>query len=184
MATHVMGASRRTALNCVVALVGCAVMQVIPVCAAQAQTAAPSVGTAPPGLRSWKGDWDGIVKRGFMRVLVVPSRTQYFVDKGTERGITYDLFKGFEDETNKNLKTKAIKFQIVFIPVSPEELIPRLVAGRADVAAANLTITEAEQKQVDFSAPLLTGPGRRGRSDRRRAAVHSAVSDNSRWPAI
>jgi membrane-bound lytic murein transglycosylase MltF len=144
-------------LNCMFAFAGCVVTQAIPVCAAQAQTSVPSVGTAPAGLRPWKGDWDGIVKRGFLRVLVVPSRTQFFVDRGTERGITYDLFKGFEDETNKNLKTKAIKFQIVFIPASPGELIPKLLAGRADVAAANLTITGAEQQQVDFSDPLLTG---------------------------
>jgi len=157
MATPVMSASRRTLLKCVAAFVGYAAIQVIPVCAAQTQTTAPSVGTARAGLHPWKGDWDGIVKRGFMRVLVVPSRTQYFVDKGTERGITHDAFKGFEDETNKSLKTKAIKFQVVFIPVSPEELISALEAGRGDVSAANLTITEARQKEVDFSTPLLTG---------------------------
>lgn len=125
--------------------------------AAEAQTGVPVADTVPVGVRPWKGDWDAIVKRGFLRVLVVPSRTQYFVDKGTEHGITHDAFKGFEAETNENLKTKAIKFQVVFIPVSPAELIPALVAGRGDVAAANLTITEARKKQVDFSTPLLTG---------------------------
>jgi membrane-bound lytic murein transglycosylase MltF len=157
MATPVMNASRRTTLNFVVAFICCAVIQVIPVRAAQAQTAAATAGTGSLGMHPQKGDWDAIVKRGSLRVLVVPSRTQYFVDKGTERGITHDLFKGFEDETNKSLKTKAIKFHVVFIPVSPEELILALVAGRGDVGAANLTITEAGQKEVDFSTPLLTG---------------------------
>ena len=157
MATTVMSASRRTILNCVVAFIGCAVIQVIPVCAAQAQTAAPAGAPRSLGMHPWKGDWDAIVKRGYLRVLVVPSRTQYFVDKGTERGITHDAFKGFEDETNKSLRTKAIKFQVVFIPVSSADLISALVSGRGDVAAANLTITEARQKEVDFSVPLLTG---------------------------
>jgi membrane-bound lytic murein transglycosylase MltF len=136
---------------------GCAVIQMIPVCAAQAQTAAPAGAPGSLGMHPWKGDWDAIIKRGYLRVLVVPSRTQYFVDKGTERGITHDAFKGFEDETNKALKTKAIKFQVVFIPVSSADLISALVSGRGDVAAANLTITEARQKEVDFSVPLLTG---------------------------
>ncbi len=36
-------------------------------------------------------------------------------------------------------------------------MIPALIAGRGDVAAANLTITEALKTQVDFSTPLLTG---------------------------
>jgi membrane-bound lytic murein transglycosylase MltF len=157
MATPVMIPSWRTTLTYVVAFIGCAVIQVILIYAAQAQTAASTAGTGSLGMHPRKGDWDAIVKRGYLRVLVVPSRTQYFVDKGTERGMTHDAFKGFEDETNKNLKTKAIKFRVVFIPVSSEDLISALVSGRGDVAAANLTITEARQKEVDFSIPLLTG---------------------------
>jgi membrane-bound lytic murein transglycosylase MltF len=111
----------------------------------------------PAGLRPWKGDWDGIVKRRTMRVLVVPSRTFYFVDKGTQRGISYDVFRGFEDEINRKQKTKALKFHVTFIPVPRDELIPALRNGRGDVAAANLTITEAREKLVDFSGPLMTG---------------------------
>ena len=152
-----MRMSLRTLLGRAVALVGLAVLLVVPVVAVPAQTTAPSAVAVAAGLRPWKGDWDGIVKRGVLRVLVVPSRTLYFVDKGTQRGITYDAFKGFEDETNRTLKTRAIKFHVAFIPVSRDELIPALIAGRGDVAAANLTITEARKKEVDFSTPLLTG---------------------------
>src|SRR5437764_8800841 len=64
----------------------------------------------PALLRPWTGDWDGIVNRRALRVLVTYSRTMYFVDKGTQRGITYAAFKGFEDDINKKLKTKALKF--------------------------------------------------------------------------
>src|SRR6266705_2861478 len=52
----------------------------------------------PAVFRPWTGDWDGIVKRRALRVLVTYSRTMYFVDKGTQRGITYEAFKGFEDD--------------------------------------------------------------------------------------
>jgi hypothetical protein len=41
--------------------------------------------------REWTGDLDGMVERRQVRILVVPSRTSYFVDKGTQRGISYDL---------------------------------------------------------------------------------------------
>ena len=130
--------------------------------AASAQPAKPTPKGAeaapmPPVLRPWTGDWDGIVKRRALRVLVTYSRTMYFVDKGTQRGITYDAFKGFEDDINKKLKSKALRFHVVFIPTPRNELIPALREGRGDVAAANLTITEARDKLIDFSEPLLTG---------------------------
>jgi len=50
------------------------------------QSAVPSLAVLQP----WTGDWDGIVKRRALRVLVVYSRTFYFVDKGVQRGLTYD----------------------------------------------------------------------------------------------
>jgi membrane-bound lytic murein transglycosylase MltF len=129
------------------------------VSAEQAKPAPKPAGSAlvPRVFRPWTGDWDGMVKRRTLRVLVTYSRTMYFIDKGTQRGITYEAFKGFEDDVNKKLKTKALKFHVVFIPTPRNELIPALREGRGDVAAANLTITEARDKLIDFSAPLLTG---------------------------
>jgi membrane-bound lytic murein transglycosylase MltF len=121
------------------------------------RSAAPGPTTLSTDLVPWKGDWDGIVARHLLRVLVSTGRTFYFVDKGTQRGITYDIFKGFEDEINQKLKTKALKFHVAFIPVARDQLIPALLDGRGDVAAANLTVTEAREKLVAFSEPLLTG---------------------------
>ena len=46
---------------------------------------------------------------------------------------------------------------VVFIPVSRDELLPGLVEGRGDIAAANLTITDERRQQVDFSDPFYTG---------------------------
>ncbi|MBK8322409.1 MAG: lytic transglycosylase F [Betaproteobacteria bacterium] len=120
----------------------------------------PAAPAQPPGtmstqLRDWTGDWDGIEKRRTLRVLVVPNKTNYFVEKGVQRGITYDTFRLFEEETNKRLKTRALKFHVVFIPVPREELLTALVKGRGDVAAANLTVTDARDKLVDFTSPTL-----------------------------
>ncbi len=128
--------------------------------AAPPAAAAKPPGAKPPGsmstqVRDWTGDWDGILKRRTLRVLVVPNKTNYYVEKGVQRGITYDTFRLFEEETNKKLKTKALKFHVVFIPVSREELVPALAKGKGDVAAANLTITDARDKVVDFTAPVI-----------------------------
>ena len=58
--------------------------------------------TAVPGLadatnKPWTGDLEGMIERRMVRVLVVHSKTFYFLDKGAQRGLTHDLFKVFED---------------------------------------------------------------------------------------
>ena len=91
----------------------------------------------------------------------------YFVDRGQQRGITYEALKKFETEINKKFKKKIIKVHVIFIPVSRDALIPALVEGRGDIAAANLTTTPGRLEKVDFSDPFLsdvkeivvTGPG-------------------------
>jgi len=45
---------------------------------------------------------------------------------------------------------------VFFIPVARDQLFPALVAGKGDIAAANLTITSKREKLVDFSAPAYT----------------------------
>ena len=119
-----------------------------------------------PLIEKWLGDFDGMAERREIRVLVVYSKTFYFLDQGRQRGSTYEVFKEFEKFVNKKLKTKTLELRVLFIPVRRDQLIPWLVEGRGDIAAANLTITAGRQQQVDFSDPfisdvkeiLVTGP--------------------------
>jgi len=106
--------------------------------------------------KPWTGDFDEMAKRRQIRVLVVYSKTFYFLDQGHPRGLSYDLLKEFEKYVNEKLKTGTLKIQVVFIPVRRDEIIPALVKGFADIAVANLTITPERQKQVAFSEPWLT----------------------------
>ena len=39
-------------------------------------------------MKPWTGDLDGMITRRVIRVLTVYSKTFYFVDKGTPRGVT------------------------------------------------------------------------------------------------
>lgn len=107
-------------------------------------------------LNSWTGDWDGMVTRNQVRVLVPFSKTFYFLDGGRQRGLTYDLMKIFEKQINANLQRKAVQVQFVFIPVNRDEFIPNLLNGIGDIAAGDLTITPESQQLVDFSEPFLT----------------------------
>jgi membrane-bound lytic murein transglycosylase MltF len=125
--------------------------------AAQTDSAPPRRGdTAKQALFApIKGDWEEIQKRGVLRALVVYSRTLFFVDRGKQRGATYEMLKAFEDDVNRRLKTKALRFHVVFIPVTRDKLIPALVEGRGDIAAANLRITPERSQVVDFTVPVL-----------------------------
>ena len=106
---------------------------------------------------TWTGDFDGMVERNRIRVLVAFSKTFYFLDGGTQRGTSYEMLKEFEKTINKKLKKKTVKVEVIFIPVSRDELIPGLVEGRGDIAAANLTITPERQEFADFSDPFFAG---------------------------
>jgi membrane-bound lytic murein transglycosylase MltF len=113
-------------------------------------------------MKPWTGDLDGMIQRKFIRVLTVYSKTFYFIDKGVQRGAVLDAFRIFEADLNKKLakekklKHKHLKVRVVFIPVARGELLPALVAGKGDIAASSLGVTEERQKLVDFSLPMVS----------------------------
>ncbi len=134
----------------------------------------------PPSTVKYTDDLDGLLARHTVRVLVVPNLTNYFIDRGTERGLTYDsftLFGNFLERTSWNAQSPPIsrrpkreaptKIQVVFIPVARDEIFKALNEGRGDIAGANLTITPSRTQQVAFTEPVatnvneivVTGPG-------------------------
>jgi membrane-bound lytic murein transglycosylase MltF len=108
-------------------------------------------------IEAWTGDYEGMLERRQVRVLVVPNKMFYFIDKGKPRGVHVELFREFEKFINGKVKTGVRKIRIIFVPVSRDQILTALVEGRGDIAAANLTITEERQKEVDFGDPMGTG---------------------------
>ena len=106
--------------------------------------------------RQWSGDLDGMVERRFIRALVTYSKTNYFLDGVTQRGLTYETLRKFEKFVNQRLGSKTLKLNVVIIPVRRDELISGITAGLGDIAAANLTITPERAQSVEFSLPGLT----------------------------
>lgn len=101
-------------------------------------------------------DLDTLRKRGVIRVLVTYKKTEYFVIKGQQRGFEYELMEQYERAVNKERKKGRPHIDIVYIPVPFDRLIPSLLKGRGDIAAAGLTVTPARQEKVAFTIPYVS----------------------------
>ncbi len=117
--------------------------------------------------KPWKGDFQQMLDRKVIRVLVPYSRTLYFVDKGVERGIAVETIRDFERYINRKYVKDKRPVTVFVIPTTRDKLLSQLNAGLGDIAAGNLTVTEARLKTVDFVAPddyrpvrevIVTGP--------------------------
>ena len=117
--------------------------------------------------KPFTGDFDEMVKRRSIRAGVVFNRTHYFIDKGQERGLTFESLKNFETELNGRLKTGNLKLHVVMVPMTRDQLYPALSSGKVDLVAAMVTVTPEREKLVAFSTPtrtnvsqvVVTGPG-------------------------
>ena len=107
----------------------------------------------------WKGDLGGMIERRMIRVLVVPSRTHYWLELGKHSGIEYELTRAFEkwlQKHNRGLRSHQ-RPRFVYIPTTVDRIIPDLLAGRGDIGAAMLTRTPERSRKIDFSAPYARG---------------------------
>ena len=105
----------------------------------------------------YKDDLDGLKKRRHIRVLTSLNKTNFFLLEGKVHGFEYEQLKGYEKFLNKGIKKKELGIVLEFIPTNRDQMIPRLVDGYGDLAAAGLTITDQRKQLADFTMPYLSG---------------------------
>jgi membrane-bound lytic murein transglycosylase MltF len=118
-----------------------------------ASTEAPSDEILDHLAEPWTGDLDGIVKRGFIRILTVHNPLFFAFEGSKQQGLAHDVSLEFAKHLDEELG-KVRSPTIVFIPVARDRLLPGLVEGKGDIVAGNLTITPDRSELVDFGAPL------------------------------
>ena len=135
----------------------------------QSKAAVQQKPAAPAGPRQlslenepWKGDFDGMLERRIIRVLMPYSRTLFFVDKGHERGLSAELMRDFEQYLNKKhaKQLRRRPMTVVLIPTTRDKLFTGVADGLGDIAVGNLTATDERRRIVDFIAPTDTRPVR------------------------
>jgi membrane-bound lytic murein transglycosylase MltF len=112
------------------------------------------------------GDLDGMVKRRQIRVLVVPSRSGFFYDKGRPEGIYYEAFDEFQRFVNNKYKSRSLKINVTYLPMRLDQLQQALLQGVGDVIGFPLIVTPERQQIALFTTPIdsdvkqviVTGP--------------------------
>jgi membrane-bound lytic murein transglycosylase MltF len=141
---------------------------------AAAATSAPAPEAKAPralglNVNTATGDFDKMLERRVIRVLVPYSRSLYYVDKGRERGLTAELVRDFERWVNQRHKAQLGKrpLTVYLIPTTRDQLLKAVAEGRGDIAAGNITLTDQRDQLVDFFSPrdggtvdeiVVTGP--------------------------
>ena len=95
----------------------------------------------------FKGDLNGIRKRGVLRVLTRNNPVTYFIYRGQPIGFEYELVRLLADELN-------VRLAMIVAP-DRASLVPWLLEGKGDIIAASMTITEARKQNVVFSRPYM-----------------------------
>ncbi|MCR9074349.1 MAG: transporter substrate-binding domain-containing protein [Alphaproteobacteria bacterium] len=101
------------------------------------------------------GDLDAILLRGTLRVLVEYGPTRFFIDGGRLRGFEFELFDRFVEHLRSSVP-EGRRLNVVYVPLPFSQILPKLMAGYGDIAAATLTITPDRERLVQFSRPYLT----------------------------
>lgn len=95
---------------------------------------------------------DDIKKNGVLRAAVFDSNPPFgFVDVKAQK------LQGLDVQYAEAI-AKKLGVKLELVPTNPANRIPLLVSGKADIVAANFTITEERAKQIDFGqAYFATG---------------------------
>jgi membrane-bound lytic murein transglycosylase F len=94
-------------------------------------------------------DWAEIKARGTLRVLITWPEPNYFARDGDAAGpgLERELLEGFA-------RLHGLRLQAIEL-AGYDELVPALLAGRGDVIACNITVTETRLRSIAFTTEIL-----------------------------
>ncbi len=103
--------------------------------------------TRPPPVTEDASLLDAVTQRGVLRVVTLNSPVTYYWVHDEEAGIEFELARGFARHLGVDLQ--------MVVASTFGELFRMLARGDADLAAANITATEARRAQVRFGPPYM-----------------------------
>ena len=105
-------------------------------------------------LEPMTGDLDAIVERRILRLAIPYNPIFVNYDGSKFIGVSVEVAREFESFLEKELGSR---IDVMLLPLPRDAILTAVVEGRADIAAANLTITEARAELIAYSNPVYTG---------------------------
>jgi membrane-bound lytic murein transglycosylase F len=94
-----------------------------------------------------------VQKPKIITFVTMNSPNTYFVnDDNDYAGLEYDLAKLFVKDLNKDPKFKGAQLKLI-VENHIDQILPAVLSGKADIAAADLTVTEVRKKRFNFTLP-------------------------------
>lgn len=90
-------------------------------------------------------DLEEIQKRGYITAIMINNSTSLFLYQGKTMGYEYELLKRYTDEIGVDLR--------IDVTLDLEEGFEKLISGKGDVLAYNLTVTRERKKRIAFTHP-------------------------------
>jgi membrane-bound lytic murein transglycosylase F len=78
--------------------------------------------------------------------------TYYVNDDNEYAGLEYDLAKLFIKELNQDVNFKGTQLKLI-VANHIDQILPAVLSGEADIAAADITVTEVRKKRINFTIP-------------------------------
>jgi membrane-bound lytic murein transglycosylase F len=91
---------------------------------------------------------DQILERGQLRVVTRNTPTTYYIGPDGPQGPEFDLVKGFAEDLGVTLVIDTVD--------AVSDIMPRLLSGKADFAAAGLSMTGSRHRYLSFGHPYDT----------------------------
>jgi hypothetical protein len=98
--------------------------------ASRAQSELPVEPLSLPRTLTFTGDFDGLLQRRIVRILVVPSKTFFFLNKAETLGVTAETGQEFERWINKRHAKPPFDIKVVFVPTRRDRIFQDLMTAR------------------------------------------------------
>jgi membrane-bound lytic murein transglycosylase MltF len=99
-------------------------------------------------------DLEGMLQRQNIRALVMINPIGFFYEDGQPMGAIYEALRELQSFINEKYKTGALKVEVTFIPVRPDQAEAALAQGMGDFIANAVIITPERQQRFAFSLPI------------------------------
>ncbi len=101
-------------------------------------------------------DLDAMMKRRYIRAIVVINPIGFFYSHGHPMGAMYETLRELEKFVNDKYKTGKFPVKVTFIPLRPDQVEEALHRGVGDFIAYALIVTPEREQRVAFTVPLQT----------------------------